>query len=391
MNAYIIQKVGKLEPFLEEAGEILIRNKKLNVLQKEALLSLYLIPVFIKNFSGIKDENEYLVLDDNLYFELDLLKEFIERSKKLNHETICAVKKGIFTLRTFVNTQEIKENNNYIEYNLRYYPVKNRRGQPQIIIFDLDKTFENIPMPKHIDSGEKYLIPLTDKSIIQIDHWGNLWAANLMSVLSNVVRLQKTDKIKLFIKALKNFSFNKWKIASSLNKIGKNCNIHPTAYIEGSIIGNNVVVGAGVVIRESNIGNNSFIGNGVVIETSVVGNNCTILNGHILYSVLFSSILSVTHMISTSIIGSNSFIGSGAVLTDFRFDNQTIIVMKNNKKIDTQNIFLGCCLGNNVYLGANCVVAPGRMISNNTHISLDKERIITNITNNNKNLGYRIS
>ena len=391
MKVYIVQNENEIEPFLENAKDVLIGNEKLSIIQKKAFSKLNLVPIQINDINKISDADEHLVLGEEIYFSADLLKEFINKSRKLNCETVCAVKKGIFTLRTFVNTQEIKSSNDYIEYNLRYYPTKNKKGEPQIVIFDLDQSLENVPMPKHISSDGKYLIPLIDKPIIQINHWSNLWAANLMSILSNMARLQKTNKIKLFIKALKNFSFNKWKIASSLNKIGKNCDIHPTAYIEGSIIGDNVIIGAGTVIRESNIGDNSLIGNGVIIETSVVGDNCTILNGHVLYSVLFPNTLSVTHMISTSIIGKNCFIGSGAVLTDFRFDNKTIAVVKNNKKIDTENTFLGCCLGNNVYFGAGCVIAPGRALPNNTRISLSEERIITNISNENKNQGFRIT
>ncbi|MEK6830916.1 MAG: hypothetical protein AABX77_02710 [Nanoarchaeota archaeon] len=128
----------------------------------------------------------------------------------------------------------------------------------------------------------------------------------------------------------------------------------------------------------------------MIIETSVIGENCTILNGHILYSVLYPNVFSVTHMISASIIGRNCFIGSGVVLTDFRLDNKTINVIKDNLKIDTGNVFLGCCLGNKVYLGSGCVVAPGRAIPSNLHISLDKEKIITKIDQNNKALGFQI-
>ena len=95
-------------------------------------------------------------------------------------------------------------------------------------------------------------------------------------------------------------------------------------------------------------------------------------------------------MISASIIGKDCFIGSGVVLTDFRLDNKNITVMKNGLKVDTGNIFLGCCLGNNVYLGSGCVIAPGRVISNDLHISLDKEKIITKIDQDNKTLGFQI-
>ncbi len=387
MKVYIVQNIEKIEPFYKEARDFLIRNKKLSVLQNEALESLDLVPTIVKDFSEISDENEYVVFGNNLYFEPGLLREFIKRSRKMNSPTVCAVRNGIFTKRTFVNTQDIKKVDGHIEYKLWYFPKTPFIKSTKPVIFDLDTNLENLLMPRHILKEREYLIPATPYPIIQINHWSNVWAANLISIFSDVYRMQNESKIKLFMHALETISFNRWNIAGRMNKIGKNCDIHHTAYIEASTIGNNVVIAAGAVVRESVIGNGTVIGNGVTVETSTIGDECTILNGHILYSVVYSGLLSVTHMISASVIGNNCFIGSGVVLTDFRMDGKTMHVIKDNKKIDTENVFLGACLGENVYLGANCVVAPGRSVPNNSRISLEKNKII----NKSPFTGFRMS
>lgn len=378
MNAYVIQSNQRIEPFMVEPGEVMVNNKKLSEIQAIAFRNNVFTFLKILDISKINDSNEYIVAEDSVYFEPELLGEFIKRSKRAGVPTVCAVKAGVFTKRTFVNTQDVKKSDGHIEYKLWYFP-KNARPQPaRPIIFDLDTNLENLLMPKHILKEREYLIPSTPYPIIQINHWANIWAANLISIFSNVYRLEHESKIKLFILALKNLSLNRWKVASRMNKIGKNCDIHHTAYIEASVLGDNVVVAAGAVIRESVVGSGTVIGNGVVVETSTIGDECTILNGHILYSVVYSGLLSVTHMISASVIGKNCFVGSGAVLTDFRFDGKSMQVLKNEKIIDTENVFLGVCLGDNVYLGANCTVAPGRSVSSNSHISLDKDRVINN-------------
>jgi len=226
-----------------------------------------------------------------------------------------------------------------------------------------------------------------EKIIIQIDHWANLWSANLIYILSRLAKLQK-NKTGLLLNIVKSFSFNKWEILNKMNEVEDGCDIHPTSYIEGSIVGKNVTIGAGALIRESIIGNGAFIGNGVVVESSVIGEKSVILNGHILQSVLYPETFSVTHFISASLVGRRTFIGSGAVLTDFRFDKKNINLVKDGVKVDSGNIFLGCCLGNDVYLGGGCVVAPGREIPNNTKISLYKTRIITGSLSN-KEEGFR--
>ncbi|OGD66774.1 hypothetical protein A2442_01465 [Candidatus Campbellbacteria bacterium RIFOXYC2_FULL_35_25] len=382
MKIYVIKKQELIEPFQKLSKDLKIGNRKLNEIQNDNFLKLNLNPVIVDNLSEIRDEEEHLVINDNIYFEYELLKEFIQNSKKIKSNTVCSMKKGIFTERTFINLQNVENKKDYFNYNLFYFPPKELRGETKKIIFDLNQKFEYLPLPKHLSKSGKYFIPLTTKSIIQIDHWSNLWAANLAFVITIIEQANKTNKILLLLLAIKNFSFNRWKIAGSLNKIGKKCDIHPTAIVECSVIGDNVTIGAGTIIRESVIGNDSFIGNGITIEYSVIGNNCTIVDGHILYSTIYSNAQIANQMISASIIGKDVFIGAGVILTDLRLDNKNVLTKKDNHLIDTGNIFLGSCLGNGVYLGSGCIVAPGRSIPNGLHIYPKKDKSISKIENN---------
>ncbi|MEK7652372.1 MAG: hypothetical protein AAB334_00240 [Patescibacteria group bacterium] len=391
MKAYIIKNQIQIEPFFEDSETLLIGNKCLKGLQKESLESLGIIAVFFDSNLKIDDDDEYLILDSAIYFTAPLLREFIDKSKKINSPTVCSLKLGVFTNQTIVNTQNVKKYEDRIEYNIFYYPQKYLRNQEiKPIVLENDQDYENLILPEHMYKNSNYPMPVTEKVIIQIDHWANLWTANLMSILSRLASFKKLSKFKLIKLFLKARSSDKWKIASFLNEVGKNNKIHHTAYIEGSTIGNNVTIGAGTVIRESIIGDNCFIGNGVVIEMSVIGEKSTILSGHILFCVLYSGFFSITHAISTSIVGKDSFVGLGAVLTDFRLDNKSINVIKDGLKVDTGSTLLGCCLGNNVYLGSGCVVAPGRMIPNDTHISLGEEKVITGISDKKQINGFRI-
>lgn len=391
MKAYIIQNKRKIEPFNEHPHDCLIVNKPLAALQEKVLLDLGLEPIFVSSVSQINEQNEYLVLDDSLYFTRELLNEFIAKSRGQKTITICALKSGITTLRTVTAVQEVKICESHIEYNLRYFPEEKFRGEHCPLIIDPDQFHASIPMPKHICDSEEYLIPLTDRFIIQINHWVNLWAANIVTLLAEGARLQKLPKAKLILLALKARSLNQWKILHQLNRIGRNCDIHPTAYIEGSTIGDNVTIGAGAVIKESAIDSNSFIGNGVVIEESVIGKKNTVLNGHILYSVLYPGTFTVAQFISASLIGRDTFIGINVSLTDFRLDGENITVLKDEVKIDTGNKFIGSCLGHGVYLGSGCIVAPGRTIPGNLHITVEKDKIIRSISDSEQNVpGFQV-
>jgi len=378
MKAYIVVgNRGMLDPFNEFPRNCLIGDKTLTSWQKEIFLKLGIEPFSIEDERQVEDRDEHILVGDNVYFSEELLVEFIARSRRQKRNTVCALKKGLFTHRTMSHIQNVTEKEDHINYNLRYLPAeKFREENYSSIVVDLDQSSDHLMVPRHICDSGKYQIPLTRKIIIQIDHWANLWTANILVALSLAAGLKMKSMAKLFLIALRARSFNQWKILSVANRIGKDCDIHPTAYIEGSIIGDGVKIGAGAVIRGSIIGNQSFIGNSVTIETSVVGEKSTILHGHIMFSVFCQSVFSVAQMISASFVGRDSFVGSGVILTDFRLDGNNVIVLKDGVKIDSGSTFLGCCLGNNVYLGSGCVVAPGRTIPCGLHIVLEKGRII---------------
>ena len=67
------------------------------------------------------------------------------------------------------------------------------------------------------------------------------------------------------------------------------------------------------------------------------------------------------------------------------------MVEKEGKKISSGNLFLGCCLGHNVYLGGGCVIAPGRAVPNSLHLSLDKDRVVTSFRDVTRIAGFRIT
>ncbi len=381
MKVYIIRNRRKIDPFDEYASECLIGNKKLAVHQKEIFSALGLDPVFVLDISQVDDPGEYIWLDDSLYFTPELLAEFITKSRKRRSDSVCALELGLVTCRTVSATQKstrvyTDHSIDHVRYDLHYLPEERFRGEEEPIIISPDQIYASIPMPDHISSGGKYLIPVTDRFIIRIGHWVNLWAANIMTLSARQARAEKMSKVKLLALAIKAHSLNRWRILGELNKVGRNCDIHPTAYIEGSEIGDNVAIGAGAIVRMSMVGNHACVGNGVVIEESVVGERGTFLNGHIMYSVFYPNSFSVAQMIPSSIIGRDTFLGSNVVLTDFRLDGENVTVLENGIKVDTENKFVGCCLGHGVYLGAGCVVAPGRIIPSGMHIVLEEGRII---------------
>ncbi|MFC1968620.1 hypothetical protein ACFLVX_04470 [Chloroflexota bacterium] len=390
MNAYMIISQKSINPFGDHPRDCLITNQTLATLQQDALLSLRLELRPLQSATDIVDSSEHIVFADSLYFTRELLKEFLTQSRGLQRRTVCSAKPGVATLRSVVNTQDVRVYPDRIEYGLHYVPAGSVMDEPVAVVIGLDQFREAFNMPEHMFGGKEYPIQMTDLLIAQIDHWTNLLAMNVATLLSGGAKLKKASRLPLLALALKARSFNQWRVASTLNHIGHHCDIHPTAYIEGSTIGNNVRVGAGSIIRESVVADNTYVANRVTIDLSSVGADCFIRDGAVVqYSVLYPGSYVSNRLVSLSLCGRDTFLGDGAVLTDFRFDRQPVTVMKGGVQISTDNTFVGCCLGHRVYLGACVVLAPGRAIPNGMRISLDETRVIQKCHANKRISGHR--
>ncbi|NOZ26498.1 MAG: hypothetical protein GXP39_00405 [Chloroflexi bacterium] len=391
MKAYMMMSEKTVEPFGDHPRECLIANRPLGDLQETYLKKLGLTLVPMPPGTSIDDVDEHIIFDDSLYFTPELLQEFITRSRSLRHDTIAALKKGITTLRTITPTQQVIEHEDRIDYRLRYVPPKGHRREEVLpVVIDPDGLSESVPMSEHIYATGQYVVPLSEKLLIQIEHWANLWVANVVTLLSELAKLKRGSKLRLLWLALKAHSANQWKILHRANHIGRNCDIHPTAYIEGSTIGDNVRIGAGAVVRQSLVGDHTYIANQVAVELSVIGEGCVLQSGTVVqYSVLYPGAFVFTRPVNACFLGRDTFAGAGVALTDFRLDGGNITVLKGGQVVDTGNPFIGACLGHGVYLGSGCIVAPGRAIPNGLRLIPDETQILSRILAEGSIPGYR--
>jgi NDP-sugar pyrophosphorylase family protein len=130
--------------------------------------------------------------------------------------------------------------------------------------------------------------------------------------------------------------------------IGKDTKILSGSYIEGPvIIGNNSIIGPNAYIRPYTIiGDHANVRMGVELKESVLLNNVKIRH----YS-----------YIGHSVIGKNANISAGFITAVRRLDNGDVVVRFPNRDIDMGRKF-GCIVGDDVQIGINVSVCPGRII-----------------------------
>ncbi|MEM3404246.1 MAG: DapH/DapD/GlmU-related protein [Nitrososphaeria archaeon] len=355
-----------ISPFIEHPQQLPILNLSLKEHQTRTLNSLD-IPIINIESQNVKEHR--LVLKDTLFFTKELMKAFLDKSQRLEHPTQCAIQKGPLTERTITSTMDVDDLRDSIGYRLYYYPPGcDRHMIPKPLVINADEYVQEMLFPNHMVQGGIYKAPITRKAIVQIEHWANLWACNIAALLARIAEL-KHNRFRQLRLAASVISTNQWRVSSKNVQVGRGCDIHPTAYLENTVIGDKVEIGAHSVIRGAMIGDKSVIQNNCTVAYSVLGKECQLRDGaNVTYSLLFPGAFTTGSFINTSVMGRNSFFPVGSILTDFRFDGKHVTVSKNGKIVDSGQTFLGGCLGHGAYVGAGVTIPPGREIPNNARL-----------------------
>ena len=152
-------------------------------------------------------------------------------------------------------------------------------------------------------------------------------------------------------------------------KIGENCHIDNTAFIEeGVVIGNNVKIGPHVsILRGTVIKDNIYIGSNTVIGHS--GMEAKSINKRLTHIEHAGGVLieDDVHIGANNVICKSVYEGSTIIDRETQIDNMVHIA--HNCKIGKRNLFAaGVITAGSVRIGNDCFIGVGANISNNVVI-----------------------
>lgn len=138
-------------------------------------------------------------------------------------------------------------------------------------------------------------------------------------------------------------------------EVGEGTVVRSGAYIIGPVkVGRNSHIGPNCFIRPyTSIGDNCHVGNAVEVKNSIImdGSNAPHLN-----------------YVGDSIIGENSNLGAGTITANLRHDRGNIRVEVKGRLEDSGRHKLGAIIGHGVKVGINVTIYPGRKIGSNSFI-----------------------
>lgn len=357
-----------LQPFNDQPGDLLVANRTLADWQAEAFSTLGLTVVE-------EPMPPYLEIPDNLFCTADALRQFLRGAD--GHDAVLVLGKSRFGDASTPVQRNVLEN----ELGWRFERVRIRMGdggEAREVVVDPDEVKIDLPMNNPYLDSDRLEIGLPRAPIMQLDHWVHLLWANQVA---GGVEALKTPKWLWFVRvlwaAIKSFSVNRWKILAGLNRIGKDCDIHPTSIIEGSTLGRGVTVGPYARVMMSNVDDNAVIMAGAQVEFSTLGKQSMVSEQSVLrFSLLYPKAVASQYLMQQCILGREAVTTGGAFTMDLNFDREVRVPL-DGELHSTGQQFLGCAFGHGSRIGTGFWLASGRTIPNGYFVIRDPEETLS--------------
>jgi acetyltransferase-like isoleucine patch superfamily enzyme len=244
-------------------------------------------------------------------------------------------------------------------------------GRPENVVLDPAPGIEILPLSRPGPPRQNLELPRTTLMAAEVRHWAHLvWINHQLPWVRLKEHWEDHPGLK---RAWRSRGRNAYKRARRLSVIGNNCDIHPTADIEGSIIGDKVTLGAFTSVRDSIIGDEVEVSEHTKFLRCVVGDNCHTLNDSYFIGCAFypgSTLANV--VIRNSVLGLRVFLTTGVMFWDEAIEGP-VEVMHRGQPVNTGRWILGGCAGHECVLGTRAIFLPGRAVPNHTMIVMRPE------------------
>ena len=303
-----------VEPFNDSPGDIPIANTALSIWQSKCFEALDLER--IDTYAP-----PCLVIPENCFVTEGALTQFLEGANGRN--AVLVLGHSRFARDSTPVQRDVSKVEDGWKFNrIRY--VQQEGQSPVDVVVDPDEVKLDLPMNNPYLDQDKIELGIARHAVMQLDHWVHILWVN--QIAGGLVALS-TPKWLWVLRAvwaiLRTFSFNKWKILSAMNVIGKGCDIHPTAVIEGSTLGKNVTVGPYARVLMSHLDDGAVVMAGAQVEFATIGAKSMVSEHSVLrFSVLYPEAVASQYLMQQCVLGRGTVTTGGAFTMDLNFDHE---------------------------------------------------------------------
>ncbi len=229
------------------------------------------------------------------------------------------------------------------------------------------------------ESRTTMIFPVTSTVACHIESWVHiLWLNHLMfGIRWN--EILRGHKLWAFGRAASAFPYNVPALTKSFVRKGKNVRIHPTAHVEASVLGDDVVIGARASVRNSILGKGVEVADHASVIASTVGDGAYVTpKTFLVWSCAYPESVISNYKLQMSVVGRGAATSQWAGFVDAKIQGD-IAIMVDGEKRSTERSFLGSCLGHHGYVGAKVLLLPGREVPNDAFITMRPDELINTV------------
>lgn len=256
--------------------------------------------------------------------------------------------------------------------------VRRVRDSATPVVVEKREIVAEIPLPVIGERGGTMMrYPVTSTVVVSIEHWLHILWLNQIAFGIRWMELIRRKPLWAAWRACTALSLNPEKILGRLVRRGKNTHVHPTAYLSGSILGDDVSVGAHATIRNSIIGAGAHIQDHAVVLNSVVGPRCLITENTFVVSVCIYPEATVgNYKLQVTLIGRQAYVNAWAGFVDAKFVGHVKVEHKG-ELVSSERAFVGSVVGHRAKVAAKVMIHPGREIPNDTVIVMRPDEVVS--------------
>lgn len=373
MKFFRLQSGRTLYGFGDAIAEVPLLGDKLADLQRTAVESTGAELHDVASESDIRDER-YVIFDEHVFLSKQAANYIYRRAKDANESLQFCLQDNNLN-RRFVLPYSA-DSKDYLRFPVYYRHSSNGQVVDDFVPQKIYKNWSRLP--HQIMPGGKYRLDHCDTIIITLDTPFHLLQANMYM---NMDHSRWLRRLAFWPRNEDSPHFNAflyYRGMRLLNRFGKGCRIHPTAVVEGAVLGDGVTIGAHAVVRLSHIGPGTIIDDQASVTYSVIGKDNYIANkNHVSFCMSYDDVFLIHGPYQFSVFGKGSSVFA-TINCDVRMDQRTIRIRGPSGPYDSQQHLLGVAYGHGAKMAGGNIVAPGQIVPNG-HIQFPPDFIVTNL------------
>jgi acetyltransferase-like isoleucine patch superfamily enzyme len=362
MKAYVVRNPTALAPFQRPASTVRFKDGSIGARLRHQLGRGGFTVVELGALDLTAIEPGSIVVQDDVVFSRRFLGAFVRAIADRRKNYRCEIDASRFALLSPKDPAA-----SFRALPVTYYgdPSSSEVEALRLTPTTFYAMTEGLPARMHMLTELR--VYFLDYYAIDVRYWFDLQTATSLysrELVSNLVRLAYF----LLPAFLLSWVLTRRWILERSNSIGKNCRIHPTAILEGCVIGDNVEIGPFTYMRLAVLGDGVVVREKATVKGSYVGERAFLMASDIVNSYVGAETAVVCPMLFNVVFGERGFISGGSGFADFILGSGQIKAQIDGKEIPSNLSFLGSGVGDDCFLGANLIFAPGRTIPDGTRI-----------------------